>query len=371
MLRTLLVPLDGSVLAERALPYASRLARAAGARLLLMRATLAHPVEGIEEADARAAMVERAEIELGSVAERLRHEGLIVEPAVYYAEAAEAILKAARERQADLIVMSTLGRTGLGRWIYGSVANRVLQRAEVPLVLVPASCERAWAAEGPRRILVPLDGSPLAEEALAPAQALAELGHADLLLARVVEPLAPIEPHGGYLPPLHPDESELDAARQYLESVASPLRFGGRTVTVHVVQGSPAAQISAVARERQVDLIAMATHGRGGVARLVMGSVAAEVLRQASGPLLVVRPSAVREAIGVPEIAQGQTAGPALSVRLTERELALVQQALEARLADAEREAGARVRASAGARELSDLLAELQQAEATTTRGRA
>jgi nucleotide-binding universal stress UspA family protein len=370
MLRTLLVPLDGSVLAEQALPYASGLACAAGARLLLVRATLAHPVAGVDEADARAATVERAEVELGGVAERLKHEGLAVEPVVYYAEAADAILEAARERQADLIVMSTLGRTGLGRWIYGSVANRVLQRAEVPLLLVPASGDRAWAAEGPRCILVPLDGSTLAEEALAPAQSLADLGHADLLLVRVVEPVAPIEPHGGYLPPLH-DESELNTARQYLEHVASMLRSGGRSVSVQVVEGSPAAQISAVARERQVDLIAMATHGRGSVAQLVMGSVAAEVLRQASSPLLVVRPTAVREAVKAPVGAPGQTAGPPVLVQLTEHELMLVQQALETRLSDAEREAGARVRVSAGAQELSDLLAKLQQAETAATGGRA
>jgi nucleotide-binding universal stress UspA family protein len=300
MLKTILVPLDGSRLAEQAIPYASRLARSTGARLVLAQATLTEPLPGQAELVARAAATRRAEIELDVLVNRLRQEGLAVEARVYCEDAATAILDAATQEAADLIVMSTHGRSGLGRWIYGSVADRVLRTALIPVLLVPAACSGEWTTARPLRILVPLDQSPLAEEALGPASELAQALGAELLLLQVLEyPLPAVADGATYLPPLDQD-ADLAAARQYLEDLAVALRADGQTVTTLAVAAAPSpvgqavATIAAVAHDERVDAVVMATHGRGGLARLVMGSVATGVLQHATVPVLVVRPAAVQ-----------------------------------------------------------------------------
>src|SRR5579884_3180560 len=336
MLSTILVPLDGSPFAERALPYATTLARAAHARLLLLRAVLAHPLPGTDPALAQLTAVQHAEAALAAVAERLRRDGLAVDTAGYYDEAATAIADAAHYRHADLIVMSTHGRTGLGRWLYGSVADRVLRRAEVPVLLIPATCERVWAGAGALRT-----GREMV-----------------LLLVQVVEPPAPMMANGSLA---FDPEAELAAAEQYLKQVADRLRGQVQAVEIHTAVGEPAACIAQAARAHQADVIAMATHGRSGLARLVLGSVATGVLARASTPLLLVRPVAVREAARVTPPAAA--AGPAVTVTLRPDELALVEEGLEELLRSAEREAGARIRGAPGAAAVSDLLARLRQAE--------
>src|SRR5581483_980156 len=310
MLQTILVPLDGSRLAEQALPYAMRLARSSGGRLVLVQATLTAPLPGQAELVARAAATRRAEIELDVLVDRLRGEGLTAEARVYYENAATAILDAAAQEDADVIVMSTHGRSGLGRWIYGSVADRVLRTAPIPVLFVPAACAGNWPTDRPLRVLVPLDGSPLAEEALGPAGELAQALGAELLLLQVLEyPLPPVADGGTYLPPWDQD-ADLAAARRYLDEVAGALRAEGRTVTVLAVAAPPSsvgqavATIAAVSHDEQADVIVMATHGRGGLARLVMGSVGTGVLQHATVPVLLVRPAAIRAAAATPTAEQ-------------------------------------------------------------------
>jgi nucleotide-binding universal stress UspA family protein len=364
MQQTIVVPLDGSDLAERALPYAVRLAQQSRARLVLLRAVLAHPAAGVSPVEARAAVVERAQFELGTVAERLRFwkAGLAVEPAVVYSEAAAAITETVRERQASLIVMATLGHTGPGRWLYGSVADRVLRRAEVPVLLIPATCEQSWPSGRTLRILVPLDGSAYAEEVLGPAAELAALHASELVLVRVAPRERAGDPHGlTYMSLVH-DEAHLAEAQRYLEQVAAHLRAGGRTVSVMVLRGDPASAISELARQQRVHLIALANHGRGGLARLVMGSTATGVLARAHTPLLLVRPTHVQEAGGSAPVA-AEPSRPTLAIAVTQVELDLLRAGLEALLREAELEAGARVRGAAGAQAVADLLARLHQAE--------
>jgi nucleotide-binding universal stress UspA family protein len=281
-LAAILVPLDGSVLAEHALPYALHLARAAGGRLVLIRAT-------------PAAARDAAEAALAATAERLVAAGVPVEPQVRAGEAGAVILEAARAREAGLIAMATHGRSGLGRWLYGSVADRVLRHADRPVLLVPAACERRWppaqapgAAPGPpRRVLVPLDGSGRAEAALEPAGAIADALGAGLLLAQAVP--FPVVPSGSDQEDA-PD-AEVGAARGYLEEVAAPLRAAGRDVEVRVEAGMVVPTLARLERERDVEAVAMATHGRSGLARVVLGSVATGVLQLARVPVLTVRPA--------------------------------------------------------------------------------
>jgi nucleotide-binding universal stress UspA family protein len=137
-LNRILVPLDGSALAESALASAMDLARPSGATLLLVRAAEAHVLPGVDRVEAQVDVVREAETYLGRVADGLRRDGLRVEPSVWYGPAAAGIVEAARLRGADLIVMTTHGRSGLGRLILGSVAESVLRGTTTPILLLRA-----------------------------------------------------------------------------------------------------------------------------------------------------------------------------------------------------------------------------------------
>jgi nucleotide-binding universal stress UspA family protein len=358
MVKTILVPLDGSALAERALPYATALARRAGAHVVLVRAILAHTLPGADPTDAQVALRKRAEAEIDATAEQVRLAGVDAETHVYYDEATAAILDAVQARQADLIVMASHGRTGLGRWIYGSVAERVLRRAPVPVLVVPGAVSGAWPADRSPRLLVPLDGSAVAEAALAPARALAaELG-SEVLLLRVVEPPAPLAAPDYLAASGYDASAELAAAESYLKQVATDWRTAGLHPEIVTAVGYPPTLIPIIAHEKGADLVVMATHGRSGVARLVLGSVATAVLQRSSVPVLLAGP-----ARPTTEAVQVAPTSPAVSVTLTAAELQLVERGLEALLHGAEIEAGARVEHTAGAERISALLARLKQAE--------
>jgi nucleotide-binding universal stress UspA family protein len=299
MFRTIVVPLDRSDLAKRALPYATVLARAGGGRLVLMHATAA-PAAPMERAG-EGAMIDTSPSEyLDEIAATLR--GLPVETALVPGHAGEAILRALHERGADTIAMTTHGHSGLGRWLYGSVADHVLRHAQVPVLLIPATCEYAWTDVPPdappdvaRRILVPLDGSEFGEAVLPAACELATLLNAEIDLLRAVEvPTYSGMPYAESLPS-SPDILELEEAeaRSYLETVAVRLRPEVRSVTTRVEVGWPGTRILEVARERHSCAIAMATHGRSGLARVVLGSVATLTLQQSPAPLLLVRPTSL------------------------------------------------------------------------------
>jgi nucleotide-binding universal stress UspA family protein len=295
MTGSILITLDGSPLAERAVPYAAALARATERRLVLLRVAVAHDGGG------RGQPPEAIRADLERVAEPVRSQGLAVEVAVDSvddpAEVVEAICAGARERQADVLVMSTHRRGGLGRWLYGSVADAVLRHADLPVLLVPAACERVWSFDRPLRVVVPLDGSPLAEEVVPAVAALVGPLHPELVLLQVVEPPSTAMASAAMAPAyVYFDPQEwLPEARQYLEGVASRLRAAGQAARVEARVGPPAETIVQLARESQAQFVALATHGRGGLARLVLGSVATRTLHQATVPLLLVRPAALGE----------------------------------------------------------------------------
>jgi nucleotide-binding universal stress UspA family protein len=148
-LNKILVPLDGSALAESAIAKAMDLA-GAESTFMLLRAAEAHTLPGVDPTEAQVEVVREAEEYLASVATRLREQGVTsVETSVWYGPAPSAIVEAARLRKADLIVMSTHGRSGLGRLILGSVAESVLRGATTPILLlrVPgAPVEAPWGA---------------------------------------------------------------------------------------------------------------------------------------------------------------------------------------------------------------------------------
>jgi nucleotide-binding universal stress UspA family protein len=286
--RSILVPLDGSSHAASALPYARLLAERSGRRLLLVRAELTDTYPGPTPVDPDIKLVREADAYLRHIAADFPEE-LVVETKVCHANPADAIVAEADAGDVDLVVMSTHGRSGLGRWIYGSVADEVIRRASVPILLVPVDCAESWQPDQVRSILLPLDGSALAEQAIKPASDLAHAIGAPLLLVRVVDQFMNL----GSASRSPDDEKSLtDEEQKYLESIASELRARGHTIAVRAVIGRPAVRIAAIAMEEDVSAIALATHGRSGLSRLLMGSVATGTLQRAAVPVLLVRPTA-------------------------------------------------------------------------------
>lgn len=298
MARTLLVPLDGSKLGEAALPWAVALARARDLTLLLARVipwptwvgvgiggyVTAEVYEQVVEAEqeAAAAYLERAR-------EWLAGRGVAAEVAVREGAIAENLLDLADENDAFAIAMATHGRGGLGRLLFGSVAERVLQQATQPILLVRSG---APAVQAPTldRLLVPLDGSALAERALDAAQDLAG-GGVTLVLLQAIPPVLQTIPGVEAPVPVVDDaatQRALDEAERYLREVGATVDAARYSVETTVRRGEAAEQILAAAGELAVDLVVMASHGRTGAERWWLGSVADEVVRHADRPLFLV-----------------------------------------------------------------------------------
>lgn len=298
MFRNILVPLDGSPLAERAVSLAAALARGDGARLTLVRAAFVRGFPGIDSTAMQLQEVREAEVYLDGVAAGLARSGLAIETAVAWGEPAEAIVAEVRRLRADLVVMATRGHAGVGRWFHGSVVTDVADRSPVPVLVARAwHTERALVSSGARpRLLVPLDGSPFAEAALPAARALAAALDGELVLVRAVPRLEGMNLRSAWaLPHLRADLAGRKVeARTYLRAVAGA--HGGLVAACDVRVGRPADVIAAAGREHGAALIVMATHGRAGAPWLAFDGVAAAVLSRGVLPTLLVRPLGLREA---------------------------------------------------------------------------
>jgi nucleotide-binding universal stress UspA family protein len=300
MIRSVVVPLDGSPFSEQALPLAFEIARWAQAAVQLVH--VHQPVasawsgsELVADLDLDAELRQREKDSLEKMAGRLSRENAApVTVAVLDGPVAEAIREQALRNSADLIVMATHGRGPLSRFWLGSVADTLIRHAAAPLLVVRPH-EGETPAVHVRHVLVPLDGSEQAEQVLRPAFDLATLLGADVTLLRVVEPLVVPDRHwaGNAASGVDPEVLHRLAAdaRGYLERVAIGLEGLPPLVAVRVVVNRGAAQaILAEAGAHAGTLIALATHARAGLSRLVLGSVADKVIRGTTSPVLVYRP---------------------------------------------------------------------------------
>ncbi|MEP7226626.1 MAG: universal stress protein [Gemmatimonadales bacterium] len=303
--RSILVPLDGSPFAEQALPLALAIGRAARSkvRLVLVHQLPAIPLS-VEAARFYTSMelaVRRSERGyLRGLAARLRQPGgPRVVSALLAGPVADILTHYVRDSETDLVVMSTHGRGPLQRAWLGSVADYLIRNLEVPVLLVRPREEASVPAGPPGigRIMVPLDGSPLAEAALVPAAALARLVGAEVVLLQVVPPLivdiAPLGPR-----PIGYHEEIIafrrSVAHDYLQGLAEQLgQQGLRAIALAVLGPGVAETILDVARRERIDLLAVATRGQGGIRRLTLGSVADKLVRAAEAPVLVIRPTKV------------------------------------------------------------------------------
>ncbi len=318
MFTRILVGLDGSELAEAALPLAERLARASNADLLLVRAisvdrtgepfvdvdpTLLPTAPAVswekrvDDTASTTPMLQEAAAYLEGIAARLNRNGFGCEVVVTAGDPTGVLLDETRRLGADMIVVGTHARSELGRVIYGSVAETVLARSSVPVLMVRSTrtTRPETTDETASPIIVPLDGSPVAEAALPWAIDLARLLAVKLHLVRVVRPAVVVV--GDELAGLDvasavvPEEVDERLAADYLNATAESTRRQGIRTTTEVVVGQAWFAIARAAQEQQAALIVMATHGRTGVARALLGSVAMRILHHSDVPALLVRPS--------------------------------------------------------------------------------
>lgn len=295
-LKHLLVPLDGSSLAERALPLAEALCRAHSARLTLVSVLQGAGMAEVPRSQLEAGLMGR-EAYLSQVAGRLRALGLDADYVVGTGPIAEAINALADEMGIDLVVISSQGRSGVQRWLIGSVANKIVQLVKKPVLLVRPAPEEDGKAPRFQKLLVTLDGSEFAERVLPYAKAIAAPFGSEILLLSVPEvPEAAM--FGAMADVVEELRVQTEAqARQYLEDVASALREDGLNAQALVTGSGPARTIVAVSESEAADLIMLATHGRGGLDRLFMGSVAERVMQHTRCPVFLV-PVHERRALG-------------------------------------------------------------------------
>lgn len=300
MYTRILIPLDGSKTAEKVLPYSRYLA-----------ATLKLPVELLE-------VIDVAEIARRISPEKSHFINTVLENAVRSSEqylrgvastfakadvkctvekgwAEEVIIEKAAADKGTLISMATHGRSGINRWLLGSVAEKVLRGATSPLLLVRAAEEAKTEGEAPlSSVIVPLDGSELAEQGLSAVAELAKQLQLEVVLFRAYTiPLSAlaVDPEGYYVV----NDEELisvmrDEAVAYLEKkTEATKKLGVEKVRYIAKYGIAADEIISLGRETPDNLIAMCTHGRSGVKRWVLGSVTETVVRHSGDPVLVIR----------------------------------------------------------------------------------
>ncbi len=316
MFQRILVPLDGSLRAERAIPVAARLARASGGSIILMR-VMSKSSSLWPSVMLRTSLAQRnvdnelAEVEqyLSAIATSPDLEGIPTELEARFGPTVSSILVVADATQSDMIVLCSHGYTGITRRIMGSVAEKLAQEAEVPVFVLrdegPVPGEPLPNSTRPLRVLVPLDGSAQAKYALEPAafliSALANPAPAILHLLRVVQPVNASIEEGGML-------TATEKAKRYLRATADHIREGfvapavaklGLVVTWSVAVDTYVAESLIRAAENAEiveepeglsgsDVIALATNRRDGLQRLVIGSVTERILLSTKLPLLIV-----------------------------------------------------------------------------------
>ena len=313
MYRRVLVPLDGSTVAMQVLPYTAYIAKAAGAKLELMQVISPYPRELMREltrenregqprttplyeqwASVQEGLRRRAMDALNEASASMRGSGLDVTVTVDEGDPAQEILNVAGREPDTIIAISTHGRSGVGRWLVGSVTDKVVRYAAEP-VLVVRSRDGEVTSAAPRfeRVILPMDGSPTSEAAMPDAIAVANALGIGMTLLRSVTPIDYGDAFADYAVSAYEEvTAEIDnEVRDYLSAKAELVRGAGvMDVTQHAA-GSPAATAILDAEGPEGNnLIVMATHGRAGVGRWVLGSVTDRVVRHSVGPVLVVRP---------------------------------------------------------------------------------
>jgi nucleotide-binding universal stress UspA family protein len=287
--KRLLVPLDGSELAERALPYAQTIAKTMGSEITLFTVSIAL----VEQLDRPM----KAYLELK--AKELQAQGIKASSAVAYGTVPDEIVGFADKNNIDLIIISTHGYSGIKRWVLGSVARKVLYGTSVQVLLIKSKAPKVSKVEL-KKLMLPLDGSLFSESPIPFIRQLTKDSHAEIFLTLVCEP--PLVPSYGDHPinptwEKHRDKVWLEAKKQaaeYLKKMEAVLKKQGMIVRSEVIPGElgrVAETLLQAAEKDKIDLITMATHGRSSVSRWVYGGTANRIVEQSIQPVLLIRPS--------------------------------------------------------------------------------
>jgi nucleotide-binding universal stress UspA family protein len=303
MYRKILVPMDGSEIAECVLPHIEKIAtgsKPAEVTFLYVVQPFDAPMTDLEfRARIESEATSAAEGYLKDLIARLDYKEN-AKSAVILGKAADSIVDYASQNGMKLIIMATHGLSGISRWVRGSVAEKVLHEAKVPVWLIRANApqKRSYKRKKKLTMLVPLDGSELAEAALPSVQSLAGQFNApevEITLARVCEMFLP--PYH-YPPPAsvsweeyfdHEKKRCKEICHEYLSGIGETLRGEGLNVHIKVLEGDPAESIIEYDNKSNFDLIVMSTHGRTGISKWAMGSIADKVLKGANSPVFLVR----------------------------------------------------------------------------------
>jgi nucleotide-binding universal stress UspA family protein len=281
----ILIPLDGSNEAESVLSYVRNLAPQFNSHVYILGVGIGRKTRRVNRL---------LEDYINRIVNELHVHNIKSEPVILYGTAAEKILDFTTEKEIDLIIMATHGRSGITRWWMGSVAEKVISEATAPVLLIRSKRRKTKGTvdklESIHKILAPLDGSDIGEVALPYAEAVAANSRATINLIQIISPPGTVEANllGG------PDWRKFvnamrDAGESYLKSIAERLNGKDIKVICEVLTGDPADKIVEYATAQGVNLIAMSTHGRTGLSRWVLGSVADKVLHEARIPILLVR----------------------------------------------------------------------------------
>ena len=283
MYEKILVPLDGSEVAEQAIPYVERLTQKLKSEVILI--TVCLPGDPLERALTE--YIERR-------AEKIQSLGVNARSLCIEGDSATSIIDFAEKNKVGLIVISTHGKTGISHWPLGSIASKVVQRSNIPVFLVRSSQPgKAPADNELDKILVTLDGSQFSEAIIPHVEKLAKSMNSEVTLLRVIEPAK--------LPQLaaYSDREKYEKdfmakmereAERYLAKKRTALESKGVKVNSAFLIGKPVETILQYSEEKSANLVALTTHGFSGISKWAYGSVASKIIEGSPKPILLVRP---------------------------------------------------------------------------------
>ena len=286
--KKILVPLDGSEIAEKALPFVKSIAKLKNSNVILFAVSLTVFVD-------RRDRLFTSYLEV--TAKELNKQGIKTSIAISYGDVAREIVNYANNNKIDLIVMATHGYSRAKQWMFGSITQKVLYGTKIPVLLIKSKAPDVSVEFN--RILLPLDGSPFSESTFPYAVGLAKNTKKEVLLLHICEP--PIVPSYGSRPISRSWEKHRDdmwketegLATNYLKKTMAALKKKGLKVKSRVIKAQSAEVAKAIiqiSKEENIDLIIMAARGRSGVSSWVYGSIANKIVDEFSKPILLIRP---------------------------------------------------------------------------------
>jgi len=279
----ILVPLDGSELAEASLPYAKFIAKKWNSEVILMMVCLPSNYAELP----LKAYIQKKEKELQA-------KGIKTNSRILRGEAAAAILDFSQKNNVDIIIMTAHGGSGISRWALGSCATKVLQKTNVPTLLVKPKQTKAKSFNAEMgKILVALDGSHFSEAIIPYAKGIMDIHKQEVILLRVIEPVT-LPFTSGYIGHEKYEREMLEKAEEeakdYLKKKRRIFEQQGVKSSTTLLKGHPANVILTYAEKNNINLIAITTHGYTGITKWAYGSVAANVIESSTIPILLFRP---------------------------------------------------------------------------------